>query len=84
MRFGGVHPPKLGVVLMSPFQRSVVALSAAAIFLAAWVFRYEIVPVGRGGDTHIAGGYLLDRWTGDVKLLFGAQFTPVIEREAAP
>jgi hypothetical protein len=69
---------------MNHFQQAIIGVAVAAIATGAWVFRYDVVPVGRGGDGTIIAGYQLDRWTGEVKVLMGARFTPVIEREKSP
>jgi hypothetical protein len=60
----------------------IAAALAAVIALCAWMGRYTIEPVGRGGDGGTAAaGYLLDRWTGKVTLLFAAQSIEVTPRE---
>ena len=69
---------------MSHFQQAIIGVAVAAIAIAAWVFRYDVAPVARGGDGMVVAGYRLDRWTGDVLLLLGARYTPVIEREKTP
>lgn len=38
---------------------------AAVLVFGAWLFRYEIVAAGGGGES-LGHAYRLDRWTGDV------------------
>ena len=66
---------------MSKFQACLVAAMVASLSIVAWVYRYDVVPVARGGEGTVIAGYRLDRWTGQVTLLIGARHTPVIEKE---
>ena len=69
---------------MTHFQVAAIGVAVAAIAVGAWTFRYEVVPVARGGDGSVAAGYQLDRWTGKVHLLFGTKRVPVVEQSPAP
>mgnify|MGYP001455428739 CR=1 FL=1 len=60
---------------MNPFQKAVIALGVVTIMLAVWLLRFSVV-VGSRGDT-IPPAYKLDRWTGDVTVIFGATERPV-------
>jgi hypothetical protein len=62
--------------LMSVTHKLLAALAAVALLLAVWLMRYEVYPVGRGGDGSAIAGYVLDRWTGDVELLVGVYRRP--------
>jgi hypothetical protein len=46
-------------------------LAAIAVVLAAWMLRYQLVPVPAGGEGSIGFVYRLDRWTGEVKWIRG-------------
>lgn len=69
---------------MNHFQIAAIGVAVAAVAIGACVFRYDVVPVARGGDGSIAAGYRLDRWTGEVTLLLAATSTPVTERKPPP
>ena len=60
-----------------------IALFAVAVsaLLAAWLFRYEIVPVPAGGQGSISYAYKLDRWTGAVLLLHRDDARTVVKEE---
>lgn len=62
---------------MSEFQKLLLVALGLCVGVYAWLNRYTIVPVARGGDGTIVAGYALDRWTGEVSVLFGAQRRPV-------
>lgn len=47
---------------MTPFQRSILALLGVALAVGIWMFRFEIVTGSRVP-------YLLDRWTGNVRMV---------------
>lgn len=55
---------------MSAFQKLFVALLAAALVTAAWLWRFEVNAVGRADGAPVA--YVLDRWTGEVHMIYGA------------
>lgn len=65
--------------MMSAAQRLAVVLALLGLAAAAWMFRYEIVPVARGADGQLAAAYVLDRWTGRVELVYA-----VSRREVVP
>ena len=69
---------------MNHFQRAVIGVAVAAIAAGAWVFKYDVVPVDRGGDGSSIDGYQLDRWTGKIKALVGDVYLPVIEDRPEP
>lgn len=66
---------------MSAFQRSLLVMLGTALGLAAWMFRYEVVPIARGSDGSFAAGYVLDRWTGSVDLLWARSRHPVTPKQ---
>ena len=48
----------------------VLVIAVIAATLAACLFRYELVAVAVGGQGEAGFAYLLDRWTGEVKVVF--------------
>lgn len=60
---------------MNAFHKGILACIAAAIVIASWLARYEVV-IGSRGDGY-PPAYKLDRWTGAVTLLAGANERPV-------
>jgi hypothetical protein len=53
------------------------AAIAVAIAIAAWMLRYQLVPVPAGGEGSVGFVYLLDRWTGEVKWIRSDRSSPV-------
>lgn len=74
----------MGAVLMTALEKIALGLGVASLALAAWLLRYDVAPVGRGGDGGGVAGFVLDRWTGDVELLFGLSRRPVKPPEPTP
>lgn len=66
---------------MNVTHKLVAAIAAVVILLALWMTRYEVYPVGRGGEGSAIAAYVLDRWTGDLDLLVGANRRPVTESQ---
>lgn len=62
-------------VTMNQFQKVVLGLCVVMLLLVAWLMRFSVVVGSRGDATPPA--YKLDRWTGDVTLIFGATERPV-------
>lgn len=58
------------VQAMNAFQRSIVVVCAAAVVVAAWLGRFEVVTSAAGDQ--VPPTYLLDRWTGRVTYLQAA------------
>lgn len=55
------------------------ALAIAALLLAAVLLRYEVVPLGEGGNGY---AYVLDRWTGGFQVLAGRETIEVKPRDS--
>lgn len=60
--------------------RAIVALVAGLAVVAAWMLRYEIVPVPSGGQGDTSYAYKLDRWTGKIRVLVVGSDGPVKEK----
>lgn len=52
-------------------MRAIAGAIVVCAILAGWVLRYQITPTSSGT------AYLLDTWTGDVIVLYGATSRPV-------
>lgn len=66
---------------MSTFQKCLVFLSVAALLVAAWMGRYSLQTIARGGDSSVPLAYVLDRWTGGVEIVVAATRRPVKRAE---
>jgi hypothetical protein len=52
-------------------------LAAITVAIAAWMLRYQLVPVPAGGEGSVGFVYRLDRWTGEVKWIRSDRSSPV-------
>lgn len=59
-------------------KRLIFSLAALAVVLVAWLFRWDIATVSNGMERW-GGAYMLDRWTGSVYVLHGANKVEVTQ-----
>ncbi len=64
---------------MTTFQKFIIGLGLLAVATSVWLGRYTLVPGQRGDGMPPA--YVLDRWTGKVFVIIGAQIRPVVALE---
>ena len=58
-----------------------ISILLVLLVVSACLFRYTIVPSNMGGEGSNAPVYKLDRWTGNVELLYGAVYVEVTRRK---
>jgi len=61
---------------MKPWMPAAAIVVFALALLVALLARYEVTPAGE------SRGFLLDRWTGDVRFIYGPSSFPVVKKAA--
>ncbi len=69
---------------MKEEARLILLAAGIAAAVVAWMFRFDVQTVARGGEGTIPAAYVLDRWTGTVRLIVGIRATEVEPNKTAP
>lgn len=57
---------------MTSFQKALIVLAVAALFVCVWLFRFEVYTTTSSDEA-----YRLDRWTGDMHYVNGYSIVKV-------